>query len=302
MARLAWDGGSDNNAVLQDLYYRFRISNFTGYVGTTGLDIDDVFDPTNPYMESGDTGALSRFSRRNPLTLRGPEGAGAGFKYDFDGFYVSALYLAGDANDPSEGSGLFNGDFSAGAQVGYEGDSFNVNFIYLHSYFTDANYTGSTGSRRLGSNPWRLYGSSRGVRDSYGVQATWQVFDSLNLSGWGGYALATAQDVRQPTGGRVGADYWTWNVGASFLDVFKEGAIININGGLLPRAGRVDQVSVGDFVAQDQNAAYIIEAAYKYPVSDNILITPGAYVILNPDHNTRNPSIWVGVLRTTFKF
>ncbi|MGK7946376.1 MAG: iron uptake porin [Microcystaceae cyanobacterium] len=303
MARLGHDGGSGNDASVIDLYYRFKVSNFTGYVGTVGLDIDDIFEVANPYMASSDTGALSRFSRRNPLVFRGPEGAGAGFKYGLGNFYLGALYLAGDGANPSEGSGVFNGEFSGGAQIGYENDSLNINFVYLHSYYTDANYTGSTGSRRLGSNPWRAYGSSRGVRDSYGVQASWQVFDGLNLSGWGGYGLATAQDIRQEgTGNRVGADYWTWNVGASFLDIFKEGAIFNLNGGLLPRAGRVDQVAVGDFVAQDQNASYIVEAAYKYPVTKNILITPGAYVILNPDHNSRNPSIWVGVLRTTFKF
>ncbi len=310
MARLGWDLNTDQGVIIEDLWYRFRLAGFTGFVGTAGLDLDDVFDVANPYLESSDTGALSRFSRRNPLTLRGPEGAGGALKYTFGGFYVAGTYLAdeGDAGDPSEGAGLFNGSFSAGAQVGFKTDTLNINAVYLHSYFSGSpNYTGSTGSRLLGVNPFANTGgivnSTRGSRDSYGIQASWQVLDFVNLAGWGGYALATAQDITQEgTGNRVGADYWTWNAAISFLDVFKEGAVLNLNGGLLPRAARVDQIAVGDFVAQDQNASYIIEASYGYPISKNILLTPGAYVILNPDHNNNNPSIWVGVLRTTFKF
>ncbi|WLT37765.1 carbohydrate porin [Synechocystis sp. B12] len=37
-------------------------------------------------------------------------------------------------------------------------------------------------------------------------------------------------------------------------------------------------------------------------MNKNIQITPGAYVILSPEANSNNSAIWVGVLRTTFKF
>lgn len=303
-ARLGFDEDSGNEVFVEDLYYRFRLGTFTGYVGTVGLDLDDIFNVANPFLESSDTGALSRFSRRNPLTLRGPEGAGFGAKYKFspgDSFYVTGLYLADNAADPSEGNGLFNGSFSAGAQIGYEADTVDINFIYLHSYFSESpNYTGTTGSR-LGRNPFD--GSDRGSRDSYGIQATWQAADWLNIAGWGAYALATAEDITQfGTGNTVGADYWTWNVAFSFLDVLKEGAVFNVSGGLLTRAARVDQVETGDLVNQDQNAGYIVEVAYQYPITNNIQLTPGAYVLLNPDFNSSNPSVWVGVLRTTFSF
>lgn len=47
----------------------------------------------------------------------------------------------------------------------------------------------------------------------------------------------------------------------------------------------------------DEDTSYIIEAQYKFLFSENILLTPEAYVILNPNHNENNDEIWVGALR-----
>ncbi|MGD1922472.1 MAG: S-layer protein, partial [Pleurocapsa sp.] len=49
-----------------------------GWVGPFGLDLDDIFAVTNPALESSNSGALSRFSCRNPIVFRGTESAGAG--------------------------------------------------------------------------------------------------------------------------------------------------------------------------------------------------------------------------------
>ncbi len=46
----------------------------------------------------------------------------------------------------------------------------------------------------------------------------------------------------------------------------------------------------------------MVEAHYRYPISDNILITPGVFAIFNPDHDSHNDDIWVGAVRTTFSF
>ena len=48
--------------------------------------------------------------------------------------------------------------------------------------------------------------------------------------------------------------------------------------------------------------ALITSRITQAPLNDNILLTPGAYVVLNPNHNSDNPTIWVGLVRTTFKF
>ena len=47
---------------------------------------------------------------------------------------------------------------------------------------------------------------------------------------------------------------------------------------------------------------YQIEAFYNFKVSENISITPGAFVIFNPEGDSANSTTAVGVLRTTFTF
>ncbi|HEY9632019.1 MAG TPA: carbohydrate porin [Coleofasciculaceae cyanobacterium] len=44
------------------------------------------------------------------------------------------------------------------------------------------------------------------------------------------------------------------------------------------------------------------EAFYRYKITDNISITPGLFVIFNPEHNDANDTIYVGTLLTTFTF
>ncbi|MBE9203688.1 carbohydrate porin [Synechocystis salina LEGE 06099] len=320
MARLAFDGSSpDNNVDINKLFYRFPVGNFTTWVGARGLGLDDVFQTHNPYLASGDTGALSRFSRYNPFAFRGPSGVGGAARYKFnDIFSVTAAYLGNNnqANNPSDdiftsggntfksGNGLFNGSFSTGVQFDVKPTKdFSFGISYLHKYFTqgDVNLTGSTGSR-IASNPFYQAATTM---DTYNFQTSWQITERLNLAGWFGYANATAQgfNTGNNTQNRsgLGADLWTWNASLSVLDVFKEGAVASISGGLMPYAPYVGSL-VGDRISNDRNAPYIIEAQYQFPLTNNIQITPGAYVILNPEANSNNSAIWVGVIRTTFKF
>lgn len=320
MARLAFDGSSpDNNVDVNKLFYRFPIGNLTTWVGARGLALDDVFKTYNPYLASGDNGALSRFSRYSPFVNRGPEGTGAAMRYKFnDIFTVSAAYLAdqGQANNPSDdiftsggntfksGNGFLNGSFSTGVQFDVKPvKNFSFGISYLHKYFTqgDVNLTGSTGSR-IASNPFYQAATTM---DTYNFQTSWQITEKFNLSGWFGYASATAQGFNTGSNpqnrGGFGADLWTWNAALSVVDVFKEGAVASISGGLMPYAPYVDSIA-GDRISNDRDSPYIIEAQYQFPVNKNIQITPGAYVILNPEANSNNSAIWVGVIRTTFKF
>jgi hypothetical protein len=317
-ARLAFDGSRPNNdTYLNKLFYRTGIgSNMTAWVGAYGLDLDDVFNVYNPILASGDTGTLSRFNRFNPLLYRAQTGAGAAFKYNFSkDISTTVAYLAGGdrAGDPTYGSGLFNGEFATGAQLDWKiTDSLGIGATFLHAYFRgpssndypynnnqSVNITSSTGST-VASDPF--YGAST-VRDSYGLSGNWRISDNINLSATGAYAFAYAQGLDKNGVSRsgYGADLWTWNAGLSFLDLGKEGAILSVAGGLIPQATNVTN-RPGDPINQDIDATYLIETQYKFPVNKNIVVTPGFYVVLNPQGNSNNSAIWVGVLRTTFLF
>ncbi|MBD0346116.1 MAG: carbohydrate porin, partial [Coleofasciculus sp. Co-bin14] len=55
-------------------------------------------------------------------------------------------------------------------------------------------------------------------------------------------------------------------------------------------------------VVVDRSTPYHLEAFYSFKVSDNINITPGAFVLFNPEGNANYDTTLVGVLRTTFTF
>ena len=321
MARLGTDvSPATNAAFIEKVFYRSKLGdNLTFWVGGAGLNLDDVFNVYNPYLASSETGALSRFARYNPLVFRGPEGTGTAVKYDFSKqFNVIATYLAGSgtsndtgnirAAEPSNRNGLFNGEFSTGAQINYQvTNTLGFGFTYLHSYFVDdyptisssgVNVTSSTGSL-VASNPF--FGAPT-TRDSYGLSGSWKISDNISLSATGVYASlgATGLDV-SGTYRSGSADLWSWNAGLSVLDLGKEGAVLSVAGGLMPYAPYVSNLP-GDPINNDRNAPYMIETQYKYPVNKNIILTPGFYVVFNPEGNGNNSSIWVGALRTTFLF
>jgi Carbohydrate-selective porin, OprB family/S-layer homology domain len=52
----------------------------------------------------------------------------------------------------------------------------------------------------------------------------------------------------------------------------------------------------------DGGTQYDLEAAYHYPLNENIAIVPAFYAILNPNNYSSNPNVYVGNLRMQFSF
>jgi len=291
--RLGFDTNNGNDIEVTDLWYRFPVGErITAFVGPTGLDLDDIFEVNNPILESSGGGALSRFNRRNPLVFRGPEGAGAGVKFELtDTIGINALYLAEDASSPEEGEGLFNGSYTAGAQiaVGLFEDRLNLSATYARSYETegDINLTSST----ISSNAQDPFGGLATTANRFGVGADYTFGDRFVVSAFGAYL-----DASSPDNDDLEADIWTWGANVSILDLVREGSVLAVGGGQLPK------LTDGEGgVVEDDETSYLIEALYKFPINDNIAITPGAFVVFNPDGEDED-AVWVGVLRTTFKF
>lgn len=293
-ARLAFDENSGNDVILDDLFYRFPLGDkMTFWVGANGLDLDDVFQTFNPYLEGSGTGSISRFGRYNPISYRGPSGAGAAARYKFnDKFNVTATYLApgSQSSDPSQGEGIFNGDFSAGIQLAAAPtDKIDIGLTYLHTYQSAGSVNIGQFGSQISGDPFD--GLSAATSDRGGLQLSWNIAKKFNFSAWGGYASANAQ------GSNGSADIWTWMTNFNFLDLGREGAVLSLSGGMTPWVTGAE-----DGAFEDADNSYVIQAQYKYPLTDNILLTPGAYVILDPNNNSGNDTIFVGVMRTTFKF
>lgn len=324
-ARLNFEQDTGNDVVIDRAYYRTGIGPATLFIGTA-MPVEDIYDTYSPYTESSGTGSLSRALRYNPFIYRAPGDAGIGLKLGTDWVNVTASYLAGNASNPSEGAGLFDGTYSAGVQLGFNPfEAFGISVAYMHTYFNGqrdgisadtasrANLSGGLGSDYTSgvSNSIALLGGGGGFRgardpfsgaatsaDNLGIQGNWNL-GFMNIAAWGGWSNATAKSHDSTGADRDGdsTELWTWGTNISFLDLFAEGAVLNLGGGQLPRAGYVD----GTF-GRDKNQSWIVEGNYQFPVTNNITITPGAYAIFNPNNDADNDTIIVGVIRTVFKF
>ncbi|MEM1370006.1 MAG: carbohydrate porin, partial [Cyanobacteria bacterium P01_H01_bin.15] len=108
------------------------------------------------------------------------------------------------------------------------------------------------------------------------------------------------------------ATIMTAAINVAFLDVFKEGALLGFVAGIPPYNLSVDDyltvpVSLSnnddfDDINDFEDLPLFFEAQYRWPLNKKILLTPGAYVIVNPNQNANNAPLFVGVIRGTFQF
>jgi hypothetical protein len=289
MARLAFDGNDNSQFTLDELYYRFPIGGATFFVGPKGLDLDEIADVVTPFNSTG-TGAISRFGVRNPAVFRGPQGSGASLTFNLGGLRATAGYLAGDSDapNPAEGRGVFNGSFSALGQIGFFSRPFDLAFTYTRKYNRagDVGIMGGTGSS-LANRP---FGQAPTESDNYGVQVNFKPSRSFQLGGWYGYTKA-----QQLRGGNNDATIQNAAITLALADFGRQGNLLGFVFGVPPKVTESD-------VARNRNTSYHLEGFYRFQVNDFVSVTPGVYVILNPEHNNRNDDIWVGLLRTTFSF
>ncbi|MGB3405044.1 MAG: iron uptake porin [Microcoleaceae cyanobacterium] len=292
MSRLITDG-STNAFELNELYYRFPVANGSGqiYIGANDLDLDDILDPISPFDSTG-SGAVSRFGRYTPTSYRGPEGTGVGFKYAFsDAFQVNLGYLADNAADANDGAGLFNGAYSAAIQFLISPtDTIDFSIAYNRRYFTegDVSVSGSTGSF-IANRP---FGENATTSDNLGVELNWAITNSFELGGWFG---ATWAD--QKNGGNDNATILNWAVTLAFPDLLKEGSLGGIVVGMPPKVTSHDIDEL-----EDNDTSLHIEGFYRFKLNEYIAITPGLFVVTNPEHNEENDTVFVGVVRTQFRF
>jgi Carbohydrate-selective porin, OprB family/S-layer homology domain len=311
MARLGVDGSSENGFTLDKLLYRFPVGNATVWVGPKGLNLDDIAPLTTPFGDGG-TGSISRFGRYNPAIFRGPEGAGASVNYNFGAVRATVGYLAadGDAPNPADGRGVFDGSFSALGQLNFSlGKAFDLGVSYVRKYHRDGDVSvmASTGSS-LANRPFvrQTTGATGALTtsdqpatasDNFGVQVNFKPSSRFQLGGWYGYTKA-----HQLRGGDNDATIQNAAITLALPDFGRQGNLLGFVFGVPPKVTDSDVRRANGTEAKNDDTSYHLEGFYRFQVNDYISVTPGVYVILNPEHNNDNDNIWVGVLRTTFSF
>jgi hypothetical protein len=319
MTRLAFDTGTTGNDVVLDrLDYMFPVGKklkidvfanggFHHYYATT----------VNPFFEGGGggKGALSFFGERNPIyrigTVGVPSGstAGIGSTYQFtpkirlDVGYLAAransstaVTVTNTPNGPITDGGLFGGTYSALAQLSFKPTKTSeISVAYVRNYAPDGNLRYGAGST-FATTPFTAANSL--ISNSFGLQGSFRVTPKFAIGGWFGYTMA------EQANGSNNADIINGAVNFAFPDLFKKGAVGGIIVGVPPTVIGSSFFSPGavPIRREDPSTPIHIEALYQFPINDRITITPGLIYLINPDGNSANSDIIVGVVRTTFTF
>ncbi|HIK14615.1 MAG TPA: iron uptake porin [Leptolyngbyaceae cyanobacterium M33_DOE_097] len=301
--RFTYDGTSGNDFVLDILDYRFPVGDklAVNIFGANALH-HYYADTVNPFFEGfgGGNGALSRFGERNPIYRIGPLGAGVGLNFTFNKvFKLDVGYIANEADNPASGAGLFDGNYSALAQVVIQpSNALKIGLTYVHAYDGTAPASRRFGFAGTGTNfanrPWEAAGLpvSPVVSNSYGVEVSYKLFPQFAIGGW--FGLTKARLI-----GSGDATILNYAVTLAFPDLGKKGNLGGIIVGAEPYLTDLDVAGDPDF---ENDVPFHVEAFYKYQVTQNISITPGLIWLTAPNQNNDNNDVFIGTIRTTFTF
>lgn len=296
---LATSVSSNSEVTLNRLQYRFPVGDrLTVYLDANSIDPSIITDPITPFNDQA-TGSPSNFAQINPIWFPIGNQAGIGFNLVFsDNLQLDFGYQGeSGANDPT--IGFLNGGYSAFAHLIFTSGTFKIGFMYLNSYSPDFGV-----DTLAGSNAAKVIGAGPVVADNYGIQFNYKLFPGLDIGGWAGLTQARALG-----GGTKGdADVWNYALNIAFPDLFKKGSLGGLVFGMQPRLTGTSNSALAQAIGlpvgqrKDRDTGFHIEAFYRYPINDNISITPGIIWLTAPNHDDRNPDVVIGVIRTTFLF
>lgn len=281
--------GLPNNATLYRLAYTFKpIEDLSVTVAPLyyPTDIIDGNSYTSPF-----TGFSTWFLINNPLitpyVTNFLGGAGAGFDWNFNGGPVSLRgayvavngFSAVNTGPPSDG-GLFGDPYQATAELEYAGELGDDSNFAIKLQYTNS----------------ETFGVSQNV---VGVNAEAK-FGQFGVFGRYGYSFADGNGVANPIPfavGNVGRfDAQTWQAGAGIHDLLVPGSLFAVSAGMPFLNNLPEAVGVND---EDQ---INLEAFYRFPVNDNITISPIFSAILNPNSSSIEPNLYQGLIRVVFSF
>ncbi|BAZ52264.1 S-layer region-like protein [Nostoc sp. NIES-4103] len=300
-------GSTSNNVQIDRLTYEAPIGPAQVYLAAAGGQHSHYAAVNNPYFfdkTDGGNGALSTFSSENPiyrigggagLALNIPFGQGGGILKPSS---LTLGYLASEANTPTGGSGLFDGNYAALGQLNFSvGDRIALAATYVHGYsgagstLFDAGGFNGDNVALVGTETANRLDSSASS-NSYGISAAFRPSDKLSISGFVSYHDVTL------TGSGNDYEAWSYGAGVALPDFGKKGNVLGIFAGAVPYA-----LNRPGFTGRNGgDTPYQIEGFYKYRVSDNVSITPGVIYLTSPGQNSDNDDAIIGTLRTTFTF
>jgi hypothetical protein len=314
--------GGNNSISVYKLLYIFPVANKLTLFAGTNAEVSDAFPAILPFAGEGQ-GALSRFGtlpaaqRVSGGTSQTGLASAAGFIFSIsDAVDLRALYGAVQANFPNNqgfpgtplGAGIFNGSYIAATQLTIKpSKSLDIGLNYAHSYH-QINILGTgLASADIGSILFapnagelaRANGSAlvaianQGIKlDTLGATAAFRLNPSITLAGSFTYIFSDLVRVNAST------DFISWLVGVHFKDVLTKGG----SAGILFGRPLSRIATGGRALSPETDTPYQVEGYINFRLTDNISITPGLFVIFNPEGFSENRTVYTPVVRTTFTF
>lgn len=301
-----------NQAFIDWVAYYFPVGeNLRFYIpAVSGLHYD--YAPTvSPALDAADGGGgpLSIFAQRNPIYLIGG-GSGVGLNYNLNNaFQFSLGYLADNsngtqatfgANNPAAKGGLFNGSYSALAQLTFNAsEALQVGLTYVNAYRANGGIFDG-GSAVASSGTIYANNVGTGLRNAaqvnaYGASVAFKLSPKFVINGFASYIDANFVDD-----GAGKRNIWTYGLGVAFPDFGKKGNLLGFTAGAEPYLGNPTAAQRAAGVGN--SIPLHLEGFYKYQLNDNISITPGLIWVVNPGQNDNNDDAVIGTVRTTFTF
>jgi hypothetical protein len=297
-----YDLATGNDVVIDWLAYYFPIKRANAYLAAWGGLHSDYTSTTfgaNGLEDfTGGSGSLTFTAASSPIYLIGG-GAGLGLNFPAGPVDISLGYLADDHNSPSEGDGLFNGEYAALAQVAFNlGSKASLGFTYVNSYQQGGLFDFGGDGNLAGTpftNPQVFDGVDADGNDTFvgalheantfGIQGKLDLTEKVSLAAYGLYSDVDLVEFDAE------AEVWSYGLGVSFSDLGKEGNVLGLFAGVPPYVGGGDEDPLQ------------VEAFYKYQLNDNISITPGVIWLNDPAQGEFDEEdALIGTVRTTFKF
>jgi opacity protein-like surface antigen len=301
--------GGNNQVELYKLLYIFPVSKkLTAFVGTKA-EVSDAFPAILPFAGEGTEG-ISRFSTL-PAAQRVSGGtsqfglaSAAGLIFNIsDKIDLRALYGTLTANLTDNqgfpgtplGAGLFNGSYIAAAQLTVKPTkALDIGINYAYSYHQLNILGAGLGSSDIDAVQVPGPGSlTTPIKlNTVGVSAAYRLNPSVTL------AASYSQVFANLVGVDAGTNFNSWLVGVHFKDVLSKG---NTAGVIFGQP--LSRSSISGLALRPENATpYHLEGYFNYRLNDKISITPGVFVIFNPEGLTSNRTAIVPLIRTTLSF
>jgi Carbohydrate-selective porin, OprB family/S-layer homology domain len=288
--------GTNTDVKLRRLAYSFNLrKNMRVTVGTNLFPSD--FVDHNSYANNSAQDFSSGFFVNNPLiisnTIDNPGGAGIGteMKFGKSPFTLRSTYVAASptnsTSDGEGGGGLFGDPNQSTTELEFA-KSFGKdqrNNLAIRLQYTRSNTFQDVEAYR--NDNAALTGSESVQQNVVGVNAE-ATLGRIGVFGRVGYSI-------EPNILEVGSDaepnsILSWMGGVGVKDLFVPGSLL--------------AVAVGQpFVVSNQSGPEQtnFEGFYRFPINDNIAITPSIQVITDVD-NRRSDAVIQGMLRATFSF